>query len=263
MKLQKSQTTFQIIGILLVALSVIFLNALVREFDIKFDATEDKVFTISEGSREIFEEMEATVVVRYFVTQENNSFPAHLRDYATRVEDFLKELQLISGGKMKLQVYDPEPDSIAEEQAEQDGVLPQTFEGNPAYFGLSFTCIDNQRAIPFLFPERETALEYEIMKRISEVSAFTKPRIGLMTPLPLEGGEGKTSAGAARFPRWFILRELEKLYEIVPLKIDSNEIPENINALIVLHPAGAGEATERALDQFVHRGGKLMLMLDP
>jgi len=105
MKLQKSQTTFQIIGILLVALSVIFLNALVREFDKKFDATEDKVFTISEGSREIFEEMEATVVVRYFVTQENNSFPAHLRDYATRVEDLLKELQLISGGKMKLQVY--------------------------------------------------------------------------------------------------------------------------------------------------------------
>ena len=52
-----------------------------------------------------------------------------LKGYARKVEDLLAEYKQVAGGKLKIEKYDPQPDSDAEDSARLDGLEAQQLPG--------------------------------------------------------------------------------------------------------------------------------------
>ncbi|MGB0583404.1 MAG: GldG family protein, partial [Limisphaerales bacterium] len=170
---------------ILVAINLIFSS--VRSG--RFDLTEDKVYTLSEGTRAILKKLDTPVTIRYYYTQDDDvNVPAFIKNYARRVEDLLHEYQTLAPKFIKLEKLDPQPDTDAEDSANLDGIDGQMLQtGDRLFHGVSFTCLDQKENITFLAPQRERLLEYDVSRAISRVMVAEKPTIGVISALPLFG----------------------------------------------------------------------------
>ena len=227
------------------------------------DFTENKVHTLSSGTRSILTELDTPVVIRYYASRSTDYMPEELKLHVRRVDDLLKEYASISKGKLRIDNLDPEPDTDAEDSANLDGINGQRMNDQNLYFGLAISCLDKTSVIPFMDPRDETMLEYHISKAIGEVSTPTKPKIGLMTPLDMKGAPAMMP-GQPPTPGWVIYQQLKQSFDVVDLPMESTVIdPKEIKVLLLFHPAGITPDAEFAVDQYVLNGGTVVACLDP
>jgi ABC-type uncharacterized transport system involved in gliding motility auxiliary subunit len=226
------------------------------------DFTENKVHTLSSGTRAILTELDTPVVIRYYASRSTDYMPEELKLHMRRVDDLLKEYSSISKGKLRIENLDPEPDTDAEDSANLDGINGQRMDDQNLYFGLAISCLDKTSVIPFIDPRGETMLEYQISKAIAEVSTPTKPKIGIMSALDLKGAPAMMP-GQPPTPGWVIYQQLAQSFEVVDLPMETTTIdPKEIKALLLFHPAGITPETEFAIDQYVLGGGTVVAALD-
>jgi ABC-type uncharacterized transport system involved in gliding motility auxiliary subunit len=187
--------------------------------------------------------------------------PSFLKLHAKRVEELLREFEQVSGGRLRVRVLFPEPDSPAEDSARLDGLSQQLLSnGAKVWLGVSFRMLDRTRTIPFLAPARERLLEYDLIDAIASI-ATEKPRVvGILSPLNLGGS--MMGFGFLE-PEWILHSELRNRFDLRTLPFDVKEIPNEIEALLVVHPRNLPENTARAIDVFMRRGGRLLAFLDP
>jgi ABC-type uncharacterized transport system involved in gliding motility auxiliary subunit len=62
---------------------------------------------------------------------------------------------------------------------------------------------------------------------------------------------------------WPILTQLQDLFTVRPLTSDLDHIDKDVDVLMLVHPKGLPPKTLYAIDQFVMRGGKVLLFVDP
>jgi ABC-type uncharacterized transport system involved in gliding motility auxiliary subunit len=264
MKNRKFETpAYVLLGIAAMLVLLVGLNVVFSRLQWRADLTEERAFTLSEGARQILSDLKSPVQVRFYYSQSDEAMPMGLKNYAQSVNDLLDAMETASGGKLQVQRFDPTPDSDAEDSARLDGVEPQVFpNGDRIYLGLGFSQLDRKSALPFLAPDRERLLEYDIARAINAVTNAERPVIGLLTPLttsptpPMMMMERPPSAG-------IFFDELRRAFEVKEIPFDTAEIPADIGTLVVVHPRQISEVTEYAIDQFVLRGGKLVAFLDP
>lgn len=227
------------------------------------DFTENKVHTLSSGTRAILTELDTPVVIRYYASRSTDYMPEDLKLHMRRVDDLLKEYASISKGKLRIDNLDPEPDTDAEDSANLDGINGQRMNDQNLFFGLAISCLDKTSVIPFIDPRDETMLEYHISKAIGEVTTPTKPKIGLMTALDLQGAPAMMP-GQPPTPGWVIYQQLKQSFDVVDVPMDSSTIdPKEIKVLLLFHPAGITPDAEFAVDQYVLNGGTVVACLDP
>ena len=203
------------------------------------DFTENKVHTLSTGTRAILTELDTPVVIRYYASRSTDYMPEELKLHMRRVDDLLKEYASISKGKLRIDNLDPEPDTDAEDSANLDGINGQRMNDQNLFFGLAISCLDKTSVIPFMDPRDETMLEYHISKAIGEVTTPTKPKIGLMTALDLQGAPAMMP-GQPPTPGWVIYQQLKQSFDVVNVPMESSTV-----------------------DQYVLNGGTVVACLDP
>jgi ABC-type uncharacterized transport system involved in gliding motility auxiliary subunit len=234
----------------------------------RMDLTEDKVYTLSEGTKNILKNLDTPVTIRYYLTRNDPNVPAMIKNYASQVEDLLHEYRQHAKKFIKIQKLDPQPDTEAAESADLDGISGHTLpNGDKFYCGLAFTCLDQKEAIAYLDFNRERLLEYDVSRAISRVMTDEKPVIGVMSALPVMGTKPTMQMmQAGQFqgaPEWLAVTELKSDFDVKEVEMTATEIPEDVDVLVVIHPKGITEGTEYAIDQFVLGGGKLIAMVDP
>ena len=231
------------------------------------DLTENKIHTLSDGTKSILRDLDAPVVVRYYATRKSEAMSRDLKLYMRKVEDFLKQYAALSGGKLRVELLDPQPDTDAEDSASLDGmrgerIVDGSYEEN-IYHGASISCLDKKQTIPFLSPNNETRLEYELSSAIAQVSQPKKPVIGLMSALNLPGGPA-AMPGQRPTPPWAIYQQLSQSYEVRTIGMQPGPIdPAEITVLLVVHPANISPAAEFQIDQYILKGGTVVACLDP
>ncbi len=226
------------------------------------DFTENKVHTLSEGTRAILAELDTPVTLRYYASRNTDFMPEALKLHMRRVDDLLKEYANLSKGKLRLENLDPEPDTDAEDSANLDGISGQRFDDQNLYFGLAVSCLDKSSVIPFLDPREETMLEYQLSKAIAEVSAASKPKIGIMSALDLRGAPAMMP-GQPPTPGWVIYQQLKQSFDIVDIEMTATTIdPKAVKVLLLFHPAGITPEAEFAVDQYLLNGGTVVACLD-
>lgn len=252
----------------LVAIAVLFI-ALVMLSSVllrgaRIDLTENRLFTLSEGTRAILGKIEEPIQLYYFFSDRTAQNIPALRSYGTRVRELLEEMVAKSGGRLRLEVIDPLPFSEAEDRATALGLqaVPLGPGGESMFFGLAGTnSTTGQSTIPFFQPSKEAFLEYDIAKLVSSLSELDKPVVGLMSSLPIapsfDPNLGRPGEG------WVIHSELSALFEVRSIETSATAIPEDVQVLFLVHPKALSDDTQYAIDQFVLRGGRLVAFLDP
>lgn len=256
-------------GVVAMVLILVAFNVVTGTFKKRIDLTQEKVYTLSDGTRKILAELQSPVKVRFYCTKSEVASPqtVFLSSYAKRVEDLLEEYQQAARGKLVVEKYDPQPDSDAEDRARLDGVEGQTLQnGEPFYLGLAVSKLDQTQAIPFLDPNRERQLEYDLSRAISRVVAPEKAVVGIMSPLPVFGMQANPMMmrmNQQGQEPWALVSELKNDFTVKPIGMDVDEIGPEVKVLLVIHPREISDKAQFAIDQFVLRGGKLIAFLDP
>jgi ABC-type uncharacterized transport system involved in gliding motility auxiliary subunit len=225
--------------------------------------TQDKLYTLSQGTRSVLGKLEAPVKIRLYFSQ-GAEVPLAIKAYGRRVEDMLAEFRQAGRGKITVEKLDPEPDSEAEDSATLEGVEAQTTAGGDRfYLGASVSYADQKIALPALALDREPLLEYDLTRSIARATTTAKPVVGVMSALPVFGMPPSPMTGGQPMEPQVFIGELRRDYTVKRVSIDADRIDDDVKVLLVIHPRGISDKTQYALDQFVLRGGKLIAFLDP
>jgi ABC-type uncharacterized transport system involved in gliding motility auxiliary subunit len=233
---------------------------------LRVDLTDNRLYTLSEGTRNIIERIEEPITIRLYYSAEQFAGVPQLLTYGKRVRDMLEEYAAEAGGRIKLLVIDPEPFSEAEDEAVAFGVrqLALSTSGEMGYLGVVGTnATDDQEVLPLLSPEREDALEYELTKMVYTLAVPRQRIIGVMSELPVFALPPDPMTGQAGGRDWTALTLLKELYEVRELAPDATAIESDIDTLVLIHPKTLSRETLYAIDQFVLRGGKALVFVDP
>ena len=155
-------------GVVVMLVILIAFNFIAGTARARLDLTQEKAYTLSAGTKAILKKLDTPVTIRFYCTQSESATPetVFLKGYARKVEDLLAEYKQVAGSKLRIEKYDPQPDSDAEDSARLDGIEPQPLPGaDRFYLGLAVKCADEVQSIPFLAPNRERLLEYDLDPR--------------------------------------------------------------------------------------------------
>lgn len=264
MKKNTERWVYSLGGVAAVAAALIALNFILGAAPVRVDLTEGRLYTLSDGTKKLLGKLDAPVRVRFYFNSGDENVPVPTRAFAARVEDLLREFRAASGGKVQIEKLNPQPDSDAEDSANVDGVEAQVApSGEKFYLGLAVSQADQKVALPALAPERERLLEYDLVRAIGRVTTAAKPVVGVMSGLPVFGMPGNPMFGMQGSDSQVFIVELQRDFDVKRVGMDVDRIDEAINTLLVIHPKNISEQAQFALDQFVLRGGKLVVFLDP
>lgn len=230
---------------------------------VRLDLTENNLYTLSDGTREIIDNIDEPINLYFFFSDGASEDLTALRVYAKRVQELLEEYALYGGDKINLRIIDPEPFSEDEDRAAAFGLqgVPINNE-DELYFGLVATnALDEHGVIPFFQPDKEEFLEYEISKLVHGLTQVDLPRVGLMSSLQVQGDMDMQTMQMT--PPWIVVEQMEQLFEVEEIETTATDIPDDVELLVLIHPKGLSEETLFAVDQFVMAGGRLLVFLDP
>jgi len=264
---KRSALFFTVIIVTAIIVVVNWLFAGARVMNYRLDLTEKKIYTLSDGTRRILGNIKSDepVSIRFYATGDSHVMRPDCAKYADTVEDMLLEMEKTADGKVTLERIDPRPDSDSEDKAIADDIAGQQMDqmGNKMYFGLALECGDRKEVLPFLDPNAETALEYDIARAIAKVNNPKKPVIGVMSAMPIAGPAMNFPGMRQGPPPWEVIKILRSDYEVREVAVSADKIDTDITVLLLVHPADIRPKTEYAIDQFVLRGGKVIAYVDP
>jgi ABC-type uncharacterized transport system involved in gliding motility auxiliary subunit len=253
---------YSAIGLVALFLLLVAVNFLISRVPARIDLTEGRLYTLSEGTRKVLRGLDAPVKVKLYISQ-GEAVPVQLRGFAQRVEDLVREFKAVAGSNLVVERYNPKPDSDEEDAAQLEGIEPQQlFSGEQFYLGVAVSQLDRKQSIPAISPQRERLLEYDLVRAIARVGSTERPKVGLMAGLPVLGERFNPFTRQSSEP-WVLANELKREFEVKEVPLSAREIDKDLNVLLVIHPRDAQPQTEYALDQFVMRGGKLIVFVDP
>lgn len=263
-----AQTTRSItsIGLLGVAALFLVINMVSSTLftSMRADLTENRLYTLTEGTRNILGSIEESITLYMFYSDKASESIPQLRTYATRVTELLQEYASLSKGKIVLNFIDPLPYSEQEDQASALGLqgAPIGNTGENIYFGLAASnAVGETETIGFFQPQREQFLEYDVTRLIYNLSHPQKPVVGIHTLLPVFGGFDIETTRMTT--EWAMISQLRQSFLLKQLDVASGEIGEEIDILMVIHPKNLSETALYSIDQFVMRGGKAVFFVDP
>ena len=230
----------------------------------RLDLTQHQQYTLSEGTKHILGRIHDPVRLQLFYSEKTAEALPQFRVFAQRVRELLEEAAAHSHGQLTLEVVDPEPLSAAEDKAAAYGLqaLPVGNSGDSLYFGLVGTnSTDGETTMPFIQPDKEAFLEYDLAKLISTLTEEQKPVLAVLSGLPT--GPGVDPASGQPSLGWYVDKLLSQSYEMRRLQANPTSIGEDVTLLMVVHPKGLSDDAQYAIDQFALRGGHLLVFVDP
>src|SRR5665213_2272243 len=232
---------------------------------VRLDLTGERLYTLARGTRQTLAKIEEPITLRLYYSNRLVTTAPTYGVYAQRVRELLDQYVAAAHGKLRLEVYDPQPFSDAEDRAAAYGLqaAPLNDQGEAVYFGLAGTnSTDDQQVIAFFNPERERFLEYDLTRLVHTLALPKRTVVGLLTDLPLENDPAAAMQGKPAQPM-AIIGQLRQVDDVEKLPTDIEAIPPKIDVLMLAHPQKLSDATLFAIDQFVLKGGKAVVFFDP
>jgi len=239
------------IGVMLVAVNIV----VARVPPLRLDLTAERLYTLADGTRNTLARIDEPITLRFYYSSRIAAAAPAYGVYAQRVRELLDQYVAAARGKIRLEVYDPQPFSDAEDRAVAFGLqsVPLSDQGESVYFGLAGTdSTDDQQVIAFFHPERERFLEYDLTRLVHALAFPKRTVVGLLTGLPLDGEEPTP-----------IVAQLRQNDDVKDLPLDLAAVPPGTDVLLIVHPQNLSDATRFAIDQYVLKGGKAIVFVDP
>lgn len=259
---QRLSTSSLLLLILAFVVAVSISNQLFKGW--RIDLTANNLYTLSDGTRNLLRNIEEPVNLYFYFSDEASAGIPTLRSYANRVREMLEEFEDEARGKIHLSVIDPQPFSEDEDRAAQFGLqgVRLSASPDPIYMGLAGTdSVDNEEVIPFFQPDKEEFLEYDIAKLVSSLANPQRTVIGVVSGVDMSGGFDPQTQQLQQ--PWMVYQQAEQLFELRDLGTTFDEVADDIGLLWIVQPKSLANTTLYAIDQFILRGGKAIIFVDP
>lgn len=215
--------------------------------DIRWDLSEQKAHTLTPAVKQLLTTLEDPLDLYYFNSANAPKRSYAVQRYSKRIEDLLKEYEETANGMINLHLIEPAPFSEDAYKARLSGL-----DDNAGFLGLIGSRAGHGvRRIGSFSLDQEPLLEYEISHLLYKLQNPERPVIGLLAGLAMDGSAGR------------LLQELRQEFDLVNLEPTAASVPQPIKTLMVVHPQALSERTLYAIEQFVLRGGRLMMFIDP
>lgn len=231
---------------------------LARTWPAALDLTAEREFTPSAGTLDILHRVPDGTVLRLFWSEGEAAVPPPIRAHARRVRDLLTAMAAQSGGRARLEVLDPQPDSEAENQALAAGLrrVPMT-SGDWFILGLAAQADSRRDRIASFDTDRERLLEYDIAALLNHLGRPRTPRIGLLSSLLTPGNVAAPREGLT------VLENLKRAYDVAIIPYFAGQLPPDLDALLVIDASVLKREMLYAIDQRVMGGMGLIVLMDP
>jgi ABC-type uncharacterized transport system involved in gliding motility auxiliary subunit len=226
----------------------------------QLDLTENNLYTLSQGSKEVIKTIEEPITFRLYYSPSFGEISPPHGNYFKRVRELLEHFAVVSGGKIDLKIINPISFSVEEDEAVKFGIqgVPLDQSGELGYFGMAaVNSTDDRKTVPFFNPQREQFLEYDLTRLVYELAEPKKKKIGLITSLLIEADP------MLQYKPWPIMEQVTQFFEVKPIATEAMKIDDDIDVLLIVHPKFLQDNLLYAIDQFVMRGGRLLVFLDP
>jgi len=272
-----NRTVRAVIAVIFVAIIIFCAITISRNLgkSLKVDITEQSLYTLSKGTRSILGKLNEPITIKlYYARTAATKAPdaiRHYNEYYYFVRSILEEYVTASKGMINLQVIDPRPYSDDEQEALRYGLKRFAItEEESFFFGLIVrTQYGATQTIDFFTPDRQNFVEYDISDLIDTVITRKKTRIGILSSLPLMGDQVSgymaqmmRMQGQQPRPAWKFVEQLQERYDVKGIETGIEEV-KDIDLLLIVHPKDLPEKTLFAIDQFVLKGGRTIVFVDP
>lgn len=262
------RSTLGVIGLVLAVVlffSINIISAFTLE-NYRLDLTQAKLYSLSEGSLRTINQIKEPITIRFYLSGKLAKVSQTHATYAIRVIELLEQYVSASNGKIRLEVIDPEPFSKKEDEALAYGLkgIPVGNSSEYVYIGVTISnSSDRRRTIALLDPSRERFLEYDITKYLTDLIQAKRPTIGIISTLPIDGRGEPGLIYPKYHPRWAVMKVVRDIFNVRFLSRQTLDIPSDIDVLMLVNPKKFNEETMYAIDQYIMRGGNMLVLIDP
>lgn len=230
--------------------------------NVKADYTKEKLFTLSNSTTEILQNLPNNVTAKLYYSPELGQRNPDIRLMFDRIRILLDRYSVISNGKFNYKIYSPKFLDRSEDEALAAGLqaIPIIDLNQNGFFGIIFNDeIDNKNYIPFFALERQNFIEQDITQKIYQLY-HPRKTVGIISSIDI----GDTPKGNNIITqKWEIISQINQLYDIK--FIDSNEDFKNtkFDILMIIHPQQnlSPEMVER-IKEYSNSGGRFFIALD-
>ena len=244
---------FEIVTTILFICIIFFAALNAVRFFTRFDITENNVYTISDVSKNLFQEIPEQVTITYYRSNK-------LRDLSSipeQIEDLLYEYAAYSRGKIIVKVVDP-AESGEEQIAETLGVVPQQVEvleknerSYPLiYSGIVIEYLAEYETIPMIVATE--TLEYDLTNRIRSLVKDRERRIGILV-----GDVGKQLERDYSM----LLESIRNNFSYTPINL-GDPVPPDITVLLVIGNKDIREEHLQIIDEYIKNGGNTCFLAE-
>ncbi len=250
-------------AVLLVAIALAGNQLARRHLVLRKDLSQDQLYAISDATRSILARLEDRLSVKAYFS--GDIFSGEAAIAKARLEAQLEECEALAGGHMEVTSVDPNRYSEVLREAQSYGIAAQeieSFQGasrrrESIYLGLLLRYRSREEVLPFVHP---FAFESLFASRVHALISDRRVVVGWLgsEEPPQEDGEGSFGTfGRARglLGRGREVRPVEYLEVGEPVDAD-------IDVLFVVRPRKLHPRAVFELEQYVQRGGRLVLLLD-
>ena len=261
---QKHGSVILFILILLACFVLVNMAAGLIFADHKLDLTHDKRYTFRPETTNTLKNLSQPININiYYSSEIYKDYPLYAQ-YAQIVMRMLDQYRNESHNQIKINIFNPEPYSSVEADAKRYGLrkFSASENDNGYYFGAVMTNTQGKSyVIPYFQSLRQNYLENDLTRGIEALSNFKRQNIGIMSPdLPILD---TTYRGRKADRDWTFVKLLRQDYNVIEVSSGVPQIPLDINTLIVISTRKLSTVGMYAIDQFVMRGGNLLVLVDP
>ena len=260
---------FAVTVILAIGIGMAFNRLMIGESLGRFDCTENKIYTVSDASSQILNDLESDVIVNVYITP-SNEMPKAYKNLQDDITGKLEELKLASNGRLKYKVIPmraanvlgkntqekDEEEKNVEERLLDKGVKPfsvQAFSGDEMTNKLIYSSIGiaykdrEEEILPQITPNALYELEYNIVNTTYKLSREDMPKIAMIAPtqeikldprmVQLYRRMGK-EIPRTKDPYMFLQRFLQyQKYDVMRVKLNQHEpMPEDAETVVIINP---------------------------
>ncbi len=229
------------------------------------DLSGNNKYSLSPATKKIISELNAAQSIKIYISPQIAKDYPQTAEYGKYIAELVKQYEKESKNKISADIIEITPFSQQEQEAEQYGLKSFVSKDGKInlYLGGVITNEQGQYiAIPNFVELRRPYLEYDITSAIKQLSLPPKlAKIGVIAPdldtkLNKDGSLDLSN-------NLNIFNQLKNKYLLVPISDYSVQIGVNINTVILVNPNdGLSNVGQYALDQFVLRGGNLIVFID-
>ena len=239
---------------------VVVLNLLGGNIRGRLDLTEEGLYTLSDGTREILGGLDDIVTLKLVLSDE---LPAELQPTLRDVADLVADLRRAADGQLVVENLNPNDDEEVAREARNLGITQNEFnvlrddefEVRRGWLGLALLYADQREVIPYI--NRTDDLEFRLVSAISAMTTDERQGVAFLT--------GFGSQGPETFPSF--ARALSERYDLQTIDLSVDTVPslsrDSLDVVVVAGPQQPlGAPAVEAIESFIDAGGSALFLID-